>query len=409
MIQINQLMFMFLIEFMVVFLGLAIFFFYKSIGRISGRGGQDNKRFIFVLESEIEALEQESKSLEDSEEEGAADSEMIISREINAAKLHMLHTALATAQTGKIGGAVLWEDIYARFSGIVRESITRTLEYVRSGSGAGATEGSFSSQGDDGRVMQSSAATKKRFIIELLSHKEMISELEKELAKLREFNKRLIESLNSLPNESSRQTASEISNINMHLDKLIKTIKQESKMLGRHITSYEHIAVSSKDDDDIDSENTPNVYGGSEQDKDKYQKVIKSLESNIELLTKNIQDLEAQIARKDSVYKKLQKEFGELDIEYKRVYDRLKTGNTGDSPANTSEQAEELARKDAEIKKLQKELDDLNVEFERLYSESNPQMGAEAASHAKIKELEAEIARKDKAFDDLQKQFNTLK
>ncbi|MBF0337541.1 MAG: hypothetical protein HQL05_06870 [Nitrospirae bacterium] len=405
MIEINNLIFMFLVEFLVIFFGLAIFFFYKSMGRLPGGRSKDNKRFIFDLERELETLEEESKTLEENAE-AESDSETIIAREINAAKLHILHTALATAQTGKVGGEALWDDVYARFSGIVRESITQTLEQVRNG----VPQGSFGSQGDSGRVMQSSAATKKRFIIELLSHKEMVSELEKELAKLREFNQRLIETLNALPNESSQQAASEIVNINVHVDKLIKIIKQETKILGRHIANYEHIEVSTQDDDDMDSEKIPNVYGGSDQDKDKMQKVIKSLESNIELLTKKIQDLEADIARKDSGYKKLQKEFGELDIEYKRVYDRLKTGNADGSVASADTGALEanLAEKDAEIKKLQKELDDLNVEFERLYSESNPSMGAEAASHAKIKELEAELSEKEAQNKKLQKELDDL-
>ncbi|MBF0344633.1 MAG: hypothetical protein HQL06_10440 [Nitrospirae bacterium] len=416
MIKINTLLFMFLLEFLVVFLGLAIYFFYKSMNRFSRRSNPDqgSEGFIEDLKREVENLEEESKEYEN-KGEGEVEQATIVDKEINAAKLHLIYTALATAQTGNLGGAALWEDLYARFGGIIREGIANALERIKTGHQSVDSEkmaaGSQRNEAvESKKVMQSSAATKKRFIIELLGHKEMVTELEKELIKLREMNQKLIETLQELTDESPKQVASEINNVNSRVDKLITTIKQESDMFSRQIEDYELVNVNRHGSDDLDIDKVPSVYGGTDGDKEKMQKVIKSLESNLNVLTKKIQELESTVTKKEAAYQKLQQEFDALDAEFKRLYGKSDDELPDDSmlPIKIKEMEAALSKKEVAYNNLQKQFSDLEQEYDRLYSSSNPSLGDETNFHVKIKEMEEELAKKDTAYQNLQKEFSDL-
>ncbi|MBF0565303.1 MAG: hypothetical protein HQK89_08675 [Nitrospirae bacterium] len=323
MMKVNTVLFMSLVEALVVFFALTIFFYFRS--RRAGKSKQglqpDTEELIAQLEAEAEKL---SMSQPTNEEES----------KVQATRLNFVVSMLETLKKGGKSSTSLWDEVYGSIDNMVSESVASDIANGKNqnvGGKAGAQDVSSSAQQQASSVSGQSVAIQKKQLLELLRYKDMFTELDKEFGKLKIFNEELMEAIEepAVNSEALQQVIMELEKKNKHIDKLSNGLKKEGDHVNERIDEVGSMTTAGGGGGTGSGGTRFEAQGGGDSGgNEKMARRVKELEKREAALLKKVADLEKSVKEKDKTSEKLQKDYKDLEEEFVKLH-KSHPGETG--------------------------------------------------------------------------------
>ncbi|MEO5358028.1 MAG: hypothetical protein H7844_12120 [Nitrospirae bacterium YQR-1] len=234
MVRVNYLLFLFLIEFCVLFFGLSILLFIRGRRetiKIKTTGGSFSvEEFRDILNSELEKMTDNTDAF--SETMGEEDVQKIIQHHVSEAKKNFVNSAIKSLDEGKGDYQNLWHNLYGLYEEVL-EAVFTKLQAV-SGEAGGVhdeDEVDHSTKGQPSAgQLRAVLAAQKRLMIDILGYKEVFTELVDEFEKIKASNVKIMESF-----EEQAASSEELQIVAMDLEKANKYIDKCSKALRKNI------------------------------------------------------------------------------------------------------------------------------------------------------------------------------
>lgn len=333
MMKVNTVLFMSLIEALVVFFALTIFFYFMSrrAGKSKQGGQSDTESLIAQLEAEAEKLSMNQPA---NEEES----------KVQAARLNFVVSMLETLKKGGKDSTSLWEEVYGSIDNIVSESVATDITNGKNQMGGKNAQDASSAmqQQSSSASGQSTVAIQKKQLLELLRYKEMFTELDKEFGKLKNFNEELMGAIEepAVNSEALQQVIMELEKKNKHLDKLSKGLQKEGEHVNERIDEVGSMTTggaTTADGGGFSSGGGGKGSGGTRSEakgggdsaaNEKLTRRVKELEKSEASLLKKVAELEKSLQEKDKSSEKLQNDYKDLEEEFVKLH-KSHPGETG--------------------------------------------------------------------------------
>jgi hypothetical protein len=346
-IKISLLILLFAFEFLLIFMALTLILWRKH-KKSAALGGFDYKGLEERLEEEINRLDSESRGLE-----GEEAARKLMVRDIYVLKLSLINSI----GRGKLDEEALGQDVEKLVADVFGK-----MAVAPSDGGAGKSEADTEappatmpppSPPPSPTAPPAPAVNYKKLIIELLSFKQMFDELQQEFIKLKAANSSYIDRIvdEATSSEPLQQLTMDMEKSGGQMDKRIGVLKKESSVVDEKIKNFEALfmqaggagacagagagasakapaaaappapAAPAAGPSFMETQAiaAPDIHS---------QERILELEAREKALTKAIEDLKKDSAKKEKALKTLQENYATLETEYINIYKEHK----GESP-----------------------------------------------------------------------------
>ncbi|KJR41198.1 hypothetical protein MCHI_002905 [Candidatus Magnetoovum chiemensis] len=179
------------------------------------------------------------------------------------------------------------------------------------------------SEGDSHSLSVTSTGYKKQIIIELLSYKEIFSEIQDEFNRIIETNKKIMDAVEgeAINSEPLQIVLTDFENLNVRIQKPVSELEKQKESINKKIVFYESLQT----DMGTPSIAKMDVYAsnisiGGNGNSDTSNLTSPEIERQNKDLKGKISELENMLKKKESLYQTLKENFDSLEAEYLTIY-----------------------------------------------------------------------------------------